>query len=99
MTVNPCPRVRAVVTGALAHPARTGLVAAILVLVGGSLHQSMVVPPYRFIDEQAHVGYVLSVQDGTLPTIDADEGGQASASVWPRNLRDAGTCGRPTTYR
>ena len=41
-----------------------------LVLVGGSWYQALATPPYRYIDEQAHVGYVLELQRGRLPTID-----------------------------
>lgn len=47
-----------------------GVLGAVLLLAGGSLYQALVTPPYRFIDEQAHAGYVLAVQDGQLPTID-----------------------------
>jgi len=47
-----------------------GVVGAVLVLVGGSWYQALATPPYRYIDEQAHVGYVIAVQEGRLPTID-----------------------------
>ena len=47
-----------------------GVLGAVLLLAGGSLYGALVTPPYRFIDEQAHAGYVLAVQDGQLPTID-----------------------------
>jgi hypothetical protein len=47
-----------------------GVVGAVLLLVGGSWYQALVTPPYRFIDEQAHVGYVVAVQQGQLPSID-----------------------------
>ena len=48
-----------------------GVVAAILVLVGGSWYQAVVTPAYFSVDEPGHVGYVLAVQDGDLlPEID-----------------------------
>ena len=50
-----------------------GVVAAILVLVGGSWYQAVVTPAYFSSDEPGHVGYVLAVQDGDLlPEIDDD---------------------------
>jgi hypothetical protein len=52
------------------RPALFGVLGAALLLVGGSWYQALITPPYRFIDEQAHAGYVLAIQDGTLPTID-----------------------------
>ncbi len=48
-----------------------GVVGAVLLLVGGSWYQALVTPPYRFVDEQAHAGYVIAVQHGQLPTIDS----------------------------
>lgn len=50
--------------------ATLGVLGAILLLAGGSLYQALVTPPYRFIDEQAHAGYVLALQEGRLPSID-----------------------------
>jgi hypothetical protein len=47
-----------------------GVLGAVLLLAGGSLYQALVTPPYRFIDEQAHAGYVLAIQEGRLPSID-----------------------------
>jgi len=47
-----------------------GVLGAVLMLAGGSWYQATVTPPYRFIDEQAHAGYVLAVQDGQIPSID-----------------------------
>ena len=48
-----------------------GVVAAILVLVGGAWYQAVVTPAYFSADESGHVGYVLAVQDGDLlPEID-----------------------------
>ncbi len=60
-------RLRQVFTG---RAAAIGVLGAVLLLAGGSLYQALVTPPYRFIDEQAHAGYVLAVQEGRLPTID-----------------------------
>ncbi len=60
-------RLRQVLTGR--GPA-LGVLGAVLLLAGGSLYQALVTPPYRFIDEQAHVGYVLAIQEGQLPSID-----------------------------
>jgi hypothetical protein len=58
-----------------------GLAGVALLLAGSGWYQVWVGPPYRYADEQAHVGYVLEVQRGHLPTIDSpiDEarGGQA----------------------
>jgi hypothetical protein len=47
-----------------------GVVGAVLLLVGGAWYQALVTPPYRFIDEQAHAGYVVAIQHGELPDID-----------------------------
>lgn len=59
------------VRGAIAdRSVLVGVVGAVLLLVGGSWYQALVTPPYRFIDEQAHVGYVVAVQQGQLPSID-----------------------------
>ena len=60
-------RLRQVFTG---RTAAIGVLGAVLLLAGGSLYQALVTPPYRFIDEQAHAGYVLAIQEGQLPTID-----------------------------
>ncbi|WP_421120558.1 hypothetical protein ACE2AJ_04390 [Aquihabitans daechungensis] len=60
-------RIRQAFTG---RAAAIGVLGAVLLLAGGSLYQSLITPPYRFIDEQAHAGYVLAIQDGRLPTID-----------------------------
>ncbi len=60
-------RLRRAVAG---RTALLGVLGAVLLLAGGSLYQALVTPPYRFIDEQAHAGYVLAIQDGRLPTID-----------------------------
>ncbi|MCU1370438.1 MAG: hypothetical protein JWO77_1632 [Ilumatobacteraceae bacterium] len=53
-----------------ARSALIGVVGAVLLLVGGAWYQALVTPPYRFIDEQAHAGYVVAVQHGELPDID-----------------------------
>lgn len=45
--------------------------AGVALLIGGSgWYQVWVIPPYRYVDEQAHAGYVLELQAGRLPTID-----------------------------
>lgn len=64
-----------------AHRATLGVTGAVLLLVGGSWYQALVTPPYRFIDEQAHAGYVLEVQGGHLPTIDTPIDGAAGGSA------------------
>jgi hypothetical protein len=48
-----------------------GLLGALLVTGGSALHCAMSFPPYG-LDETAHVGYALSLEDGQLPTIDTD---------------------------
>ena len=63
-----------------------GVVGAVLVLAGGSWYQAWVTPPYRYIDEQAHTGYVLSLQDGRLPTIDAPIDGAAGGDALRERL-------------
>jgi hypothetical protein len=89
----------------LAIAGRTGLlgaIGAIALLVGGSWYQATVLPPYRFIDEQAHAGYVLEVQDGRLPTIDtpidAEAGGpalQERLASEPERRRDVWVANNP----
>lgn len=81
---------------------RLGVVGAVLLLVGGSWYQALVTPPYRFVDEQAHVGYVLGVQRGDLlPTIDTpipDGGGEAldERLAWqPERRRDVWVANNP----
>lgn len=63
------------------HRTGLGIVGAVLLLAGGAWYQALITPPYRFVDEQAHAGYVLEVQQGRLPSIDtpidADAGGVA----------------------
>ena len=58
-----------------------GLAAVVLLIVGTGWYQIFDVAPYYQADEQAHVGYVLALQDGRLPTIDTPideaEGGSA----------------------
>lgn len=66
-------RLRRTVT---ARPALVGVVGAVLILVGGSWYQALITPPYRFVDEQAHAGYVLAVQSGELPSIDTPIDGE-----------------------
>lgn len=85
-----------------ARPAVIGVVGAVLVLVGGSWYQALVTPPYRFIDEQAHAGYVLAVQDGSLPTIDTPidgaHGGEAlrtRLALEPERRRDVWVANNP----
>ncbi len=68
---------------------RLGLVAVALMMAGAGWYQAWSVPPYFNADEQAHAGYVLTLLDGHLPTVDqpipADEGG------WLLDLRVEGT--------
>jgi len=47
-----------------------GLAAVAMLLAGSGFYQVWAVPPYRYTDEQAHIGYVLELQDGRLPSID-----------------------------
>lgn len=61
-------RLRRLLSG---RTAAVGLIGALLLLAGMSLYQALITPPYRFIDEQAHAGYVLAVQHGRLPSIDS----------------------------
>lgn len=49
---------------------RLGTLGAILLVVGSGWYQVFTVPPYYFADEQAHVGYVLELEAGRLPTVD-----------------------------
>ena len=88
-----------------------GVVAAILVLVGGSWYQAVVTPAYFSADEPGHVGYVLAVQDGDLlPEIDDDiplDGGgpelearlattsESRRQITWRRARPGPTCWRP----
>lgn len=67
----------------VARPAAVGVLGAVLLLAGGSWYQALVTPPFRFIDEQAHVGYVIEIQKGNLPTIDTpiDAAGGGTALV------------------
>lgn len=58
-----------------------GLIGVTFLIGGSGWYQVWQGPPYRYVDEQAHAGYVLELQDGRLPTIDtptdADHGGIA----------------------
>ncbi len=58
-----------------------GLAGIALLLLGSGWYQVWMGPPFRYADEQAHVGYVLELQRGHLPEIDtpidAAHGGQA----------------------
>ncbi|HEY4376245.1 MAG TPA: hypothetical protein VGM93_03770, partial [Acidimicrobiales bacterium] len=48
-----------------------GVLAACGILFGSAWYQAFTTPPYLYTDEQAHAGYVLSVQAGhPLPSID-----------------------------
>ncbi|MCB0963410.1 MAG: hypothetical protein KDA98_08925 [Acidimicrobiales bacterium] len=85
-----------------ARPGLVGVLAAIAVLVGGSWYQATVTPPYRFIDEQAHAGYVLAIQSGHLPdidtAIDAEAGGVAlrtRLATEPERRRDVWVANNP----
>ncbi len=84
------------------HGAAIGVAGAVMVLVGAGWYQAVVTPPYRFIDEQAHVGYVLELQQGRLPTIDtpidADAGGPAlreRLAAEPERRRDVWVANNP----
>lgn len=85
-----------------ARRALLGVVGAVLLLAGGSWYQALITPPYRFIDEQAHVGYVLELQAGRLPTVDtpirADAGGAAlreRLAAEPERRRDVWVANNP----
>lgn len=74
---------------------RLGLVAVALIVLAGGWYQAVKVPPYYLADEQAHVGYVLELQRGRLPTIDtpidADRGSevlQDKMALSPQRNRD-----------
>ncbi len=58
-----------------------GLAGIALLLAGSGWYQVWMGPPYRYADEQAHVGYELDLQRGRLPQIDSpihsEDGGQA----------------------
>lgn len=54
-----------------------GILAAGLLLAGSGWYQAWAVPPYRYTDEQAHVGYVLELQAGRLPQIETPIDGAA----------------------
>ena len=77
-------RLRAAIAG---RAALVGVCGAIALLAGASLYQALITPPYRFIDEQAHAGYVLAIQGGELPTIDTPSCARRS----PRGIRRTGT--------
>ncbi|MGI8755726.1 MAG: hypothetical protein ACR2MB_07675 [Acidimicrobiales bacterium] len=76
-------------------PWRLGLVGIALLFSGSAWYQVWSAPPYRYIDEQAHVGYVLAIQSGHLPTIDTPidqaNGGvalRARLAIEPARRRD-----------
>lgn len=59
---------------------RLGLAAVALLAVGTGWYQAWSMPPYLNADEQAHAGYILTLLDGELPTVDepipAGDGGE-----------------------
>ena len=60
-----------------------GVVAAILVLVGGSWYQAVVTPAYFSSDEPGHVGYVLAMPGRRpLPEIDDESPSRAVGPSW-----------------
>jgi hypothetical protein len=65
---------------------RLGLVAVALLVMGTGWYQVFAVPPFSLIDEQAHVGYVLELQDGRLPTIDTPIDGADGGSALRERL-------------
>jgi hypothetical protein len=84
------------------HAGLVGVVGAIALLVGAGWYQALVTPPYRFIDEQAHVGYVLAIQRGQLPEIDTpidqERGGEAlreRLATEPPRRRDVWVANNP----
>lgn len=86
----------------LRRPVVWGVLGAVLLLAGGSWYQALATPPYRYIDEQAHAGYVLAVQRGQLPTIDtpidAAHGGDAlreRLATEPPRRRDVWVANNP----
>lgn len=79
-----------------------GLVGIALLVLGSGWYQMWTAPPYRYVDEQAHAGYVLELQAGRLPTIDtpidADHGGAALRSrlaTEPPRRRDVWVANNP----
>lgn len=76
-------------------PWRLGLIGIALLFSGSAWYQVWSAPPYRYIDEQAHVGYVLAIQSAHLPTIDTPidqaNGGvalRARLAIEPERRRD-----------
>jgi len=65
-----------------------------LVAVGSGWYQAWAVPAYLNADEQAHVGYVLTLLDGHLPTVDqpipVERGGPLLAQRVARTRRRHG---------
>lgn len=47
-----------------------GLVGALLAMSGFGLFNALTIPPFRLPDEQAHVGYAITLTRGELPTIE-----------------------------
>lgn len=79
-----------------------GLVGIALLVLGSGWYQMWTAPPYRYVDEQAHAGYVLELQAGRLPTIDtpidADHGGaalRARLATEPPRRRDVWVANNP----
>jgi hypothetical protein len=92
-------RLRAAISG---RAGLVGAIGAIALLAGGSWYQATITPPYRFIDEQAHAGYVLELQAGRLPDIDTpidqDAGGSAlreRLAAEPERRRDVWVANNP----
>jgi len=78
-------RLRRAVAG---RTALIGVIGAVLLLAGGSIYQALITPPYRFIDEQAHAGYVLAVQEGQVPSIDTPIDQAAGGTALRTRLAD-----------
>ena len=74
-------------------PARLGVAGALLLVMGISTYLSMIHPPY-LTDESSHLGYTMSLQEGTLPSLDTEvpliEGDEIQARAlsrpWPFSL-------------
>ncbi len=81
---------------------RLGLVAVALIVAGSGWYQAVKIPPYYLADEQAHVGYVLELEQGRLPEvdtpIDGDRGGVAlrdKLAISPERNRDVWVANNP----
>lgn len=79
-----------------------GLAGIFLLVAGSGWYQAVSAPVFSVTDEQAHVGYLLALADGRLPTIDspidADAGGPdlvARLEWQPHRRRDIWVANNP----